>query len=82
MTLQAYEIRCILYILGIVYKYVFNRVYMCHPTVPSITVNWLFSRPWSGLGGSGGGVFTGSTAPADVRWQEKKTQRSVRDLIS
>lgn len=52
-------------------------VYMCHPTVPSMTDSWLFSRPWSGFGGSGGGVFIclmsdSSTAPAEVRWQEKK----------
>lgn len=46
--------------------------------------SWLFSRPWSGFGGSGGGVFIcltsdSSTAPAEVRWQEKKTQNKTQE---
>lgn len=57
--------------------------YICG-ILPSMTVSWLFSRPWSGFGGSGGGgaVFIclmsdSSTAPADVRWQEKKKNRET-----
>lgn len=54
-------------------------------TVPSMADRWLFSRPWSGFGGSGGGVFIclmsdSSTAAAEVRWQERKKQ-NTRDPI-
>lgn len=62
----------------------YHSIYcMCLPTVPSMADSWLFSRPWSGFGGSGGGVFIcltsdSSTAPAEVRWQEKKTQNKTQ----
>lgn len=41
------------------------------PSLPSAADGWLFSSPWSGFGGSGGGVFCclmsdSSTAPAEV----------------
>lgn len=44
--------------------------------LPSAADCWLFSRPWSGFGGSGGGVFhclmsDSSTAPAEVSWPER-----------
>lgn len=50
-------------------------LYICHSTVPSMAARWLFNRPWSGFGGSGGGVFSclmsdSSTAPAEVCWQD------------
>lgn len=52
---------------------------MCHSPVPSTAASWLFSRPCSGFGGRGGGVFCClisdiSNAPADVCWQNKKKQ--------
>ncbi len=65
---------------------VWFTVYMWHPTVPSMTAIWLLSRPWSGFGGSGGGVFSclmsdSSTAPADVCWQEKtKNRQNMREI--
>lgn len=45
--------------------------------------SWLFSKPWSGFGGSGGGVFScltsgSSTAPAEVRWQEKTKKKEKK----
>lgn len=38
--------------------------------------SWLFSKPWSGFGGSGGGVF--SCLTSEVPWQEEKKKKHER----
>lgn len=60
--------------------YLVITVYICLASVPSMADSWRFSKLWSGFGGSGGGVFScltsdSSTAPAAVRWQEKKEKK-------
>lgn len=58
---------------------------MCHFKLPSMAATWLFNRPWSGFGGSGGGVFSclmsdSLTAPVEVCWQKKNKARDMRDI--
>lgn len=59
--------------------------HICHFKLPSMAATWLFNRPWSGFGGSGGGVFgclmsDSLTAPVEVCWQKKKKARDMRDI--
>lgn len=63
----------------------YHSIYTVHVILPSTAASWLFSRPWSGFGGSGGGVFIclmsdSSTAPAEVRWQEEKINRETSEI--